>query len=202
VVNNPIRYKDPTGHMCSDPEDPTPTCEGRGRPIGAVYDNPIVSGYINIITIPEPLDDGLIPDSLPRRTYPELIPICYYDPTLYAAYLTATPTGPLPTLQTILLQGPTSTPTYPPTPTLDPGWLATSVADFMPGVPPNLFESNPGLKVVGGSDTVDKGLTLYEFLALTRQNTPPISTWNNYQKVYTGVNIFLIIVTILPFIIP
>jgi hypothetical protein len=28
VNNNPVRYNDPTGHMCSDPEDPTPTCEG------------------------------------------------------------------------------------------------------------------------------------------------------------------------------
>jgi hypothetical protein len=25
--NNPIRYNDPTGHMCSDPEDPTPSCD-------------------------------------------------------------------------------------------------------------------------------------------------------------------------------
>jgi RHS repeat-associated protein len=30
VRNNPLRYKDPTGHMCSDPEDPTPTCEAGG----------------------------------------------------------------------------------------------------------------------------------------------------------------------------
>jgi len=72
--------------MCSDPEDPSPTCEGRDRPIGAVYDNPIVSGYINIITLPEPLDEGLIPDSLARKISPKLIPICYYDPTLYTAY--------------------------------------------------------------------------------------------------------------------
>jgi hypothetical protein len=61
--------------MCSDPEDPSPSCEGRDRPIGAVYNNPIVSGYINIITLPEPLDEGLIPDSLARKIYPKLIPI-------------------------------------------------------------------------------------------------------------------------------
>jgi RHS repeat-associated protein len=30
VLNNPIRYNDPTGHVCSDPEDPTPTCYGTG----------------------------------------------------------------------------------------------------------------------------------------------------------------------------
>jgi len=30
VRNNPLRYNDPTGHMCSDPEDPTPTCEAGG----------------------------------------------------------------------------------------------------------------------------------------------------------------------------
>jgi hypothetical protein len=28
VLRNPIRYNDPTGHVCSDPEDPTPTCYG------------------------------------------------------------------------------------------------------------------------------------------------------------------------------
>ncbi|MBV6401908.1 MAG: hypothetical protein CNIPEHKO_02211 [Anaerolineales bacterium] len=27
VRNNPVRYTDPSGHMCSDPEDPTPTCD-------------------------------------------------------------------------------------------------------------------------------------------------------------------------------
>ncbi len=32
VNNNPLRYNDPTGHMCSDPEDPTPTCDGGGTP--------------------------------------------------------------------------------------------------------------------------------------------------------------------------
>ena len=32
VLNNPIRYNDPTGHMCSDPDDPTPSCDGSGTP--------------------------------------------------------------------------------------------------------------------------------------------------------------------------
>ncbi len=32
VNNNPIRYTDPTGHMCSDPEDPTPSCENGRTP--------------------------------------------------------------------------------------------------------------------------------------------------------------------------
>ncbi len=31
VNNNPIRYNDPTGHMCSDPEDPTPECDGANK---------------------------------------------------------------------------------------------------------------------------------------------------------------------------
>jgi RHS repeat-associated protein len=30
VLNNPIRYNDPTGHVCTDPEDETPTCFGSG----------------------------------------------------------------------------------------------------------------------------------------------------------------------------
>ena len=28
VNNNPMRYTDPSGHICSDPDDPTPSCEG------------------------------------------------------------------------------------------------------------------------------------------------------------------------------
>ena len=28
TLNNPLRYTDPTGHMCSDPEDPTSNCDG------------------------------------------------------------------------------------------------------------------------------------------------------------------------------
>ena len=32
MLNNPIRYNDPTGHMCSDPDDPTPSCDGSGTP--------------------------------------------------------------------------------------------------------------------------------------------------------------------------
>jgi RHS repeat-associated protein len=30
VLRNPIRYNDPTGHVCSDPEDPSPSCESSG----------------------------------------------------------------------------------------------------------------------------------------------------------------------------
>jgi RHS repeat-associated protein len=30
VNNSPINYNDPTGHVCSDPDDPTPSCEGGG----------------------------------------------------------------------------------------------------------------------------------------------------------------------------
>ncbi|HUN24411.1 MAG TPA: RHS repeat-associated core domain-containing protein, partial [Anaerolineales bacterium] len=33
VNNNPVRYNDPSGHMCSDPEDPTPECENGQIPL-------------------------------------------------------------------------------------------------------------------------------------------------------------------------
>jgi RHS repeat-associated protein len=55
VLNNPIRYNDPTGHVCSDPDDPTPSCES-GNP----YPNnthPLPSGPVNILG--GPLDPGL-----------------------------------------------------------------------------------------------------------------------------------------------
>ncbi len=32
VNNNPLRYTDPTGHMCSDPDDPTQSCDGADHP--------------------------------------------------------------------------------------------------------------------------------------------------------------------------
>jgi hypothetical protein len=43
VLNNPIRFNDPTGHVCSDPEDPTPTCENGGRG-GTRVGNRIIRG--------------------------------------------------------------------------------------------------------------------------------------------------------------
>ena len=55
VLNNPIRYNDPTGHVCSDPDDPTPSCSS-GNP----YPNntqPLPSGPVNIPG--GPLDPGL-----------------------------------------------------------------------------------------------------------------------------------------------
>ena len=30
MLNSPVNFNDPTGHMCSDPEDPTPSCDGSG----------------------------------------------------------------------------------------------------------------------------------------------------------------------------
>ncbi len=38
VLNNPVRFNDPSGHVCSDPEDPTPSCESDPLP------SPIRSG--------------------------------------------------------------------------------------------------------------------------------------------------------------
>ncbi len=32
VMNSPVNFNDPTGHMCSDPEDPTPSCDGSTPP--------------------------------------------------------------------------------------------------------------------------------------------------------------------------
>ena len=57
VLNNPIRYNDPTGHFCSDPEDLwSPGCDGSGgRPKNTpapLPDSPVV------INNPGPLDDG------------------------------------------------------------------------------------------------------------------------------------------------
>jgi len=57
VLNNPIRYNDPTGHFCSDPEDLwSPGCDGSGgRPKNApapLPDSPVV------INNPGPLDEG------------------------------------------------------------------------------------------------------------------------------------------------
>jgi len=46
VRNNPVRYTDPTGHVCTDPDDPTPSCEGGGS-----YPNnarPLGGGKVNV----------------------------------------------------------------------------------------------------------------------------------------------------------
>ncbi|HUN24148.1 MAG TPA: RHS repeat-associated core domain-containing protein [Anaerolineales bacterium] len=46
VNNNPVRYNDPSGHMCSDPEDPTPSCDGSGKTVvgGKVIQGKTVTG--------------------------------------------------------------------------------------------------------------------------------------------------------------
>ena len=31
MLNSPINFNDPSGHICSDPEDPTPACDGASR---------------------------------------------------------------------------------------------------------------------------------------------------------------------------
>jgi RHS repeat-associated protein len=58
VLNNPIRYIDPTGHVCSDPDDPDQWCSS-GNPYPN-NTNPLPSGPINIPPgpdIPGPVDD-------------------------------------------------------------------------------------------------------------------------------------------------
>jgi hypothetical protein len=54
VLNNPIRYNDPTGHVCSDPDDPTPSCDGSGGP--PPNQTPLPDGPVDIPG--GPLDPG------------------------------------------------------------------------------------------------------------------------------------------------
>ena len=54
VLNNPIRFNDPTGHVCSDPDDPNGGCDGGGS---AVNVQGLGSG--SVVIAGDPLDDGL-----------------------------------------------------------------------------------------------------------------------------------------------
>ena len=57
VRNNPIRYNDPTGHFCSDPEDLwSPGCDGSGTPPPVTTPPPPPAPVV--IINPDPLDDG------------------------------------------------------------------------------------------------------------------------------------------------
>jgi len=57
VRNNPIRYNDPTGHFCSDPEDLwSPGCDGSGNPPPITTPPPPPASVV--IINPDPLDDG------------------------------------------------------------------------------------------------------------------------------------------------
>ena len=57
VRNNPIRYTDPTGHFCSDPEDLwSPGCDGSGNPPPVTTPPPAPAPVV--IINPDPLDDG------------------------------------------------------------------------------------------------------------------------------------------------
>jgi len=57
VRNNPIRYNDPTGHFCSDPEDLwSPGCDGSGNPPPVTAPPPPPAPVV--IVNPDPLDDG------------------------------------------------------------------------------------------------------------------------------------------------
>jgi RHS repeat-associated protein len=63
VLNNPIRFNDPTGHVCSDPEDPTPSCESSGgekKPKVRVFYFNGLGGEAN---------NDLIPDLDPENEY-------------------------------------------------------------------------------------------------------------------------------------
>jgi len=54
VLNNPVRYVDPSGHVCTDPDDPTPSCSS-GNPYPN-NTNPL--GDAPVVYPPNPLDDG------------------------------------------------------------------------------------------------------------------------------------------------
>lgn len=69
MLNNPIRFNDPTGHVCSDPEDPTPTCDGSGGPPPNTP-VPLPSSPVGI-TDPDPLEEGLEQDK-PENDDPEV----------------------------------------------------------------------------------------------------------------------------------
>ena len=57
VRNNPIRYTDPTGHFCSDPEDLwSPGCDGSGNPPPVTTPPPPPAPVV--IINPDPLGDG------------------------------------------------------------------------------------------------------------------------------------------------
>ena len=47
VLNNPIRYNDPTGHMCSDPEDPSPSCDSSSLQSTKVGDKVVQGSGLN-----------------------------------------------------------------------------------------------------------------------------------------------------------
>lgn len=47
VRNNPIRYNDPTGHVCSDPEDETGGCEGGGGTLSSNYAANFYRAFLN-----------------------------------------------------------------------------------------------------------------------------------------------------------
>jgi hypothetical protein len=65
VLNDPIRFNDPSGHVCSDPDDLwSPSCDGGGGP-PPNSPAPLPSAPV-VINNPDPLDDGLVPDE-PRR---------------------------------------------------------------------------------------------------------------------------------------
>jgi hypothetical protein len=44
---NPVNFNDPSGHMCSDPEDPTPSCEKGEKPDDNMKDNYDNDDYYN-----------------------------------------------------------------------------------------------------------------------------------------------------------
>jgi RHS repeat-associated protein len=57
VLNNPIRFNDPTGHVCSDPDDPSPSCES-----GTYPSNARGLGTGQLMISGDPLDEGLKPN--------------------------------------------------------------------------------------------------------------------------------------------
>ena len=70
-MNSPVNFKDPTGHMCSDPEDPTPICDGSGGYPPNIPQPDPPAPVVN--SDPDPLDEGQEQD-VPTPTSPTSTP--------------------------------------------------------------------------------------------------------------------------------
>jgi hypothetical protein len=82
VLNNPIRFNDPTGHVCSDPDDLwSPSCDGGG---GSPPNTPApLPPAPVVITNPDPLDDGLKPKKPKAKPEEDIISPPPEEPDLF-----------------------------------------------------------------------------------------------------------------------
>ena len=72
VNNNPLRYNDPTGHMCSDPDDETGFCEGSANVKTKIGDSMVAGNGIQRSNGRPPATPCIICHTeLPTKTIPE-----------------------------------------------------------------------------------------------------------------------------------